>query len=302
MRGAMYFRYLVLGLLQALIWSFPLCAQSEQAEDCYEVAPPDPQSAQVVIDSLEFQENGVLTPEVQTRLVGQLKRRHYHASSPLDVDWQNEVRDEIQVALQEQGYFRAVVDLASGLIRAEPHRLHYWISVRTKSGPQYHLGVVRFEGAPRFSEGELRAQVTMQEGELFSVPKVREATKNFRRLYSKLGYIDFTAEPKTDIDENAHRIDLTFRLELGAQYRVGALAIHGFDAATEKLLESKFEIGQVFDETAADEFLKGNRAPLRSGTHVENGLTVGRDAQSGTVSIAFEHRVCAWPPIQRSAN
>src|SRR5579864_6418994 len=204
MRCSTYLRCLALGFLQTLSWAFPVYAQSGQVDDCYRVSPADPQSAAVVVDSLEFQEDAGLAPDMRVRLADEVKHRHFLISSATDRDWENELRDEIRGPLEEQGYWKAVVRFTSGLIRAEQHRFHYWVSVRTESGPQYHLGAVRFENTPMFSEGDLRAQVMMQQGDLFSVPQVREASRKLRRLYSKLGYIDFTAEPKADIDENTH--------------------------------------------------------------------------------------------------
>jgi len=247
----------------------------------------------IAIDSLEFEENAALTPEVRARLVNEVKNKHFQASSAADTDWQGELREEIRAPFEEQGYFKIVVDFTSGLIRAEPHRLHYWVAVHMQTGPQYHLGEVRFENASGFTDKVLRAQVPLQQGDLFSVPKVREGLDNLRRLYVKLGYIDFTTEAQTDIDDNAHRIDLTLRLNPGAQYRIGALTVRGFDPATEKILRSKLEIGQVFDAAAVHEFFKANSTSLPSSTTEENGVTIARDAQRGTVGVVFEQRVCA---------
>jgi outer membrane translocation and assembly module TamA len=295
MRCGTYVRCLALGLIPTLAWSSRVCAQSSQDEGCVVRGPSDPQSAAIVIDSLEFQDDAGLTPEMRGRLVDELTHRTFNVSSAEDAGWQNELRDEIRIPLQEQGYFKAVVDFTSGLIRAEPHRLHYWVSVRSESGSQYHLGEVRFENAAGFTEKVLRQTLPMLQGDLYSVPKVREGLDNLRRLYGRLGYIDSTAEPGTTIDEDARRIDLTLKLEVGAQYRVGALAIHGFDSEAEKFLKSKFEVGQVFDATAVHEFFRANRAVWLSGTRAENGLTLARDASSGTVGLVFEHRVCPWP-------
>lgn len=286
---------LALGLIPTLVLSSRVRAQSGQYEDCVAHAPADSQSAAIVIDSLEFQEDVGLTPEMRARLVDELRHRSLHASSALDTDWENELRDEIRTPLQEQGYFKAVVDFTSGLIRAEAHRLHYWVSVRTESGPQYVLGEVRFENVAGFTEKVLRATLPMLQGDLFSAPKVREGLDNLRQVYGRLGYFDFTANPVTSIDEDAHRIDLALRLETGVQYRVGALAIHGFDTEAEKFLKSKFEIGQVFDLPAVNDFFATTRATLPNGAHAENGVTIGRDASIGTVGLVFEHRVCAWP-------
>src|SRR6266436_5302798 len=196
MRCGTYVRCLALGLIPTLAWSARVCAQSSQAEGCVVRGPSDPQSAAIVIDSLEFQDDAGLTPEMRGPLVDKLTHRTFHVRSAEDAGWQDELRDEIRRPLQEPG---------------------------------------------------------------------------------------------TTIDEDARRIDLTLKLEVGAQYRVGALAIHGFDSEAEKFLKSKFEVGQVFDATAVHEFFRANRAVWMSGTHAENGLTLARDASSGTVGLVFEH-------------
>jgi len=283
----------MLGLLQGLVCSPSGFPQSSQDEGCPVVQAQGSTGIAIAIDSLEFEENAALTPEVRARLIDWSKKKDFHASSAADTDWQSELWEEIRTLFEEQGYFKVVVDFTSGLIRAEPHRLHYWVAVHIKSGPQYHLGEVRFESASGFTETALRAQVPLQEGDLFRVMKVREGLDNLRRLYGKLGYIDFTTEPQIDNDDSVHRIDLTLRFSLGAQYRIGALTVRGFDTATEKILRSKLEIGQVFDATAVHEFFKANGASLPSGTTEENGVRIARDLQTGTLSVVFEQRVCA---------
>lgn len=295
MRHGTYVRCLTLGLLHILIWSSSVCAQSNQGDGCPAHSPADPQSAAIVIDSIEFQEGTGLKPDIRTRLVDELKHRGFHATSAADTDWQSELRNEIRVPLEEQGYFKVVVDVTSGLVRAEPHRLHYWVSIRTESGPQFHLGEVRFENATEFNENVLREQLPMQRGDLFSAPKVREALDNIRRLYLKRGYIEFTAELTTDIDSNARRIDLTFKVDPSVQYRVGAVEIRGLNAAAEKVLRSKLETGQVFDGTVLNEFFTANGALLPSGMSLQNGVTFARDVQGRTVNVVFEHRVCPMP-------
>lgn len=295
MHGGRYVRCLTLGLLQSLISSSAVFPYWIQDEGCRPLQPGDSRSTSVAIDSLEFAEDAALTPEMRTRLVDEIKHRHFHASSSADADWQRELEQEIRTPFQEQGYFRVLVDLTSGLIRAELHRLHYWVAVHIESGPQYRLGEVRFENALGFTNQVLRPEIPLQERDLFNVSSVRQGLRRITSMYGRYGYVDATIEPRFDIDDESHRIDMTLKVDVGAQYTVGTLTIHGLDAPSEKLLRSKLEVGGVFDGTAVNEFFETNRASLPSGITAENGVTIGRDSANHTVNIVFEHRVCATP-------
>jgi len=282
---------MMLGLIFPLPWSHSVRAQSNR-EECPAFSIANPQSVSVVIDSVEFQPEPGLTPEMRALLVDDFRHGNFVANSAADMDWREGLAEKVRFALQEQGYFKALVDITSGLIRAEAKDLHYWVSVQAESGPQYRLRKVKFANATEFSESKLRTQLQLEEGDLFSVPKVREALGNLGRLYGRLGYIDFTTEVQTDIDEEVHSIDLTLKLDVAKQYRVRSVTIHGFDTAVEKRLRSKFVAGQIFDSTAVNDFFKTNSAALPKDTSAENGLAIVRDLKNGAVDLVFEPRKC----------
>ena len=285
-------RFMMLGLIFPLLGSLSVHGQSNRGEGCPAYSTANPQSVAVAVDSVEFEADAELTPEIRARLVDDFKHGNFHAGSSIDMDWQHGLANQARLLLQEQGYFRALVDVSTGLIRAEARRLHYWVSVKAESGPQYRLRRVKFENAMEFSESKLRTQLHLEEGDLFNVSKVREALGNLGRLYGRLGYIDFTTEVQTDLDEDVHRIDLTLKLDVVTQYRVRSVTIHGFGSAVEKALVSKFEAGQIFDGTAINDFFKANSAALPKGTSLENGLAIVRDVQNGAVDLVFEPHGC----------
>jgi outer membrane protein assembly factor BamA len=295
MRGRTYGRCLALGLLQILIGSPYVCVRAAQIERCPASASGNSQNIAVVIDSVELQEDAALTPEIRARLLDELKGKSFHASSAADTDWQGKVAQEIRTPLQDQGYFTVFVDVASGLIRALPGRLHYWITVQVESGLQYRLGEVRFENALGLTDRLLRPEIPLRKGEVFNVSSIREGLMRITRLYSRRGYVDATIEPEFAINSEAHQIDITFKLDPGIQYRIGGVQVRGWSAATEKLLRSKFELGRVFDGVALNEFFEENKTLLPSDASAENSVRITRDAQSGMVDIVFDHRACQAP-------
>jgi outer membrane translocation and assembly module TamA len=295
MRGRAYVRCLALGLLQILIGSPYVCVRAAQIERCPAGASGNSQNIAVVIDSIELQEDAALTPEIRARLLDELKGKSFHASSAADTDWQGKVAQEIRTPLQDQGYFTVFVDVASGLIRALPGRLHYWITVQVESGLQCRLGEVRFENALGLTDRVLRPEIPLRKGEVFNVSSIREGLMRITRLYSRRGYVDATIEPQFAIDSDSHQIDIAFEVDPGIQYRIGAMQIRGWSAEAEEVLRSKFESGQVFDGTALNEFFVENKSVLPSGVTAENSVAIERVAHNGTVGIVFEHRACKMP-------
>lgn len=281
-------KFVALELLQVLFGFVCVCAVPIQDDGC---KVHSPSAFAVVIDSVEFEADAALTAEDRARLADDFKQGHLEASSGMDMEWRHGLANQVRFLLQDRGYFRASVEITAGLVRAEAHRTHYWVSVQAESGSQYRLGAVKFRNAPLFSENKLRTQLELREGDLFNAGKVREALDNLTRLYGKLGYIDLTVDAQTDIDDDARRIDLTLALEVGTQYRVRSVTIRGFDGPTEKRLRS-FEIGQVFDGGAVHEFFSENREALPKGTSDENSVQIIRDSQNGEVDVTFEPRAC----------
>ena len=130
---------------------------------------------------------------------------------------------------------------------------------------------MRFENASIFTDKVLRSALPLREGELFSASAIREGlTRIIFNAYSQArGYIDFTSQLVTSfaVSSEAHRIDIIFRLRcLAFSTELGCAAIHGLDHATEEVLRSKLEAGQVFDATTLNQFLKdSNRKLLPTG-------------------------------------
>ena len=292
MRGGTFTRGVAVASLQILISSFHVCVHAAQIEGCPAAARGDSHDIAIVIDSVELPEDAALTPEIRAHLLGELKSKSFHASSSADSNWQNEIGQEVRVQLQDQGYFKVLVDVASGLIRAEPSRLHYWVTVQVESGLQYRLGEVRFENASMFTDRALRPEVPLREGDVFSASAIREGLMRITRLYGKHGYVDTAIEPQFSIDSDVQRIDIVFRLDPGIQYRIGSVQVRGWSAAAERLVRSKFEFGQVFDATALREFFEENKKVLPSGVIAEKSVAITRDPSTGTVGIVFENRRC----------
>jgi outer membrane protein assembly factor BamA len=283
---------LTLSVIQALAWSSLLYAQADRT-GCVS-PPPGWASTEISIESMEFQEDEGLTSQTRTTIVDAVKRSSFSTVSASDEHWLRALEEIARFSLQEQGHFTAAVDARASLILAEPQRLHYQIYVETKSGPQYRLGEVRFSHALEFTDAELRKEIPLNQNEVFNLAKVRDGLDRIRRLYLKKGYIDFTSDVESDIEDANHRVNLSINIQQGVQYRIGSVEAKGDDTGLQDLLKLALRPGQVFDPGMLDAFFDLNKSRLPTYASAYRDSNISRDSLNGTVAIVVDLRAC--PP------
>ena len=243
----------------------------------------------IIFDSVEFPAQSEVSPQLQKRLVDAVNELHLSLSSATDPDasWLDEVKESTRLASQDLGYFKVLADATAGLVRAEPHRLHYWISVDAKLGPKYVLGEMTFSNSSEFPGAALRKEFDLQRGDIFNASKIRDGLDRIRRLYAKHGYIDMTAEPEFKIHDDDNRIDLNFSIEEGGQYRIKSVEVRALDNSTADPLLSKKLAGQIFDPAVLDDFLKEHPE-----LHPSDSVRISRDTLDHSVSLLIDPQLC----------
>ena len=105
-----------------------------------------------------------------------------------------------------------------------------------------------------------------------------------------MGFIDFTAVPETQIDDNLQRISLNLSLDKQKQYPVRDFSVVGLDPSLEADLRSNLFATDFFDPTAIDEFVKQNRSSLPGNLSERDYLHEARNTRLGTVDLSFDFR------------
>lgn len=197
---------------------------------------------------------------IQELIISAIRRQSLHDYS----GWVDELAEVIvRGSFLENGYFRVDVSANAELLSQTASLEHFALIVWVDPGPQYRLGRMQFRSADPdrqlvFPTEELRALVPLRDGDIFNVMKLRQAFDSLRRLYATSGWIDFTPNPKFDIDDAAKRIDLTLQLDQEKQYRVGNIDIWGENPAAERIVRSTFKSGEIFDGYLVDRFYAEN--------------------------------------------
>src|SRR3989338_2152837 len=149
--------------------------------------------------------------------------------------------ERVRGAYQDRGDFKALVndpkiargDTGGGIripwIKSGRPGRKVDITIPVVEGERYHLGDMTFQNSTLFQEPDkvLRTLFLMGKGDIFDVSKVRKGLEEMRKVYGEFGYINFVASPETEINDEARRIDMTFNVEEGKQFRVRRIEFAG---------------------------------------------------------------------------
>jgi len=258
---------------------------------------PEAPERKVIIDNVEFAAPTSLPESTRAEIVAEIKGQE-HLETP---KWVAELEEVgVRGAFQDRGYFKVLATAEVHSIRSDAEYDHVAVTIHAEEGPQYRLGKVRFRTADpeetlAFPEKVLRAQLPLQEGDIFSTDQIRLSLENLRSLYISQGYIDFTPEPQTEIDESTQLINLTFVFAQEKQYRLGKIEVFGPNRKIEDVLKSQFKSGDVFDSIKLDAVLQENKSVLPADMSRED-VILHKNVKAGTVDLWMDFQTCPEEP------
>jgi hypothetical protein len=249
----------------------------------------------VIIDEVTFDAPTNAPNSVKDAAINEAKKLEFNGTQS---NWVNEFAEmTIRSRWQNDGYFSANATATAEPLGSDFNAQHFRVTVHLDEGLQYHLGSLRFVESNPFPRGnvnpfsltELRELIPLREGEIFDVSKIRQGIEALAKKYDAIGYIDFTAVPKTEIDDKLQRISLTFELDEQKQYRIGEVKVVA-DPGLLAALGPKLVSGEIFDPTAIDDFVKQNRSSLPANLSERDYLHETRNTRLGVVDLSFDFR------------
>jgi outer membrane protein insertion porin family len=226
---------------------------------------------------------------------------------------QDKLDEDMEVGIRElyrdHGYFKVnvnststkTVDLnKSGIPGPWPwigsdHGKATNINIQIDEGEQYRMGTIKFRSSDPdqglFFRPEFLARVfPIKQGELFSVTKMRKALDDYKKLYGEYGYIDFTSEPITDIDDAKKIINLTMQLDQEKQFSVRRIEFAGNTTTRDKVIrrELLLDEGQLYNNHYWElSILRLNQLGFFDAIKPEDA-TLTRNQKAGTVDIRLK--------------
>jgi outer membrane protein insertion porin family len=169
------------------------------------------------------------------------------------------------------------------------------ITIPIEEGDQFRMGSLKFRSSDPevglvFKSDLLARAFPIKEGEIFSADKVRKALDNYKKLYGEYGYIDFVAEPDTEIDNSKKVINLVMEFTQDKQYFVRRIEFSGNTTTRDKVIrrEILLDEGQVYNNRLWElSILRLNQLGYFDVIKPENA-ELKRNNKAGTVDIRLK--------------
>jgi outer membrane protein insertion porin family len=170
------------------------------------------------------------------------------------------------------------------------------MNIKIDEGDRYKMGTLKIVSADpdkalSLKVDALKSIFPLKQGDIFSAAKIRKALDDYRKAYGQYGFIDFTAEPQTDIDEAAKRIDITMRFTEEKQYYVRRIDFAGNTTTRDKVIrrELLLDEGQLFNKRAWEiSILRLNQLDYFDRIEEDKAVEIKRNQKEGTVDLTLK--------------
>jgi outer membrane protein assembly factor BamA len=244
----------------------------------------------IVIADVRFQGDTKLN-EVELEKVKSFIQRGELNAGPA---WPDEVAEVSQSLWQDRGYYRAKVTAIGINLGHDANSERDAVVLQVSAGHPYRTGKVSFRtdwGPMAFPESELSKIAELRSGDIFSVAMVHKVFDRLKNIYGDAGYIDFTSEPRFNINDADGIIDVDFILYQERQYRISSVTILGLDSRTESEMRSALPLGGVFNAGRLNQFLSEHRSKLPDDWSPQE-IRMIRNVKLGTVELTFDFQSC----------
>ncbi len=227
-----------------MVWS-----PAAGAEDPNGAPPSGAASARTdIIKSIEFEGNVKFKDHVLRQRLG------FELGDRLDPFLAEGGRLTIAEVYRKIGY--AFVEVSLDRDRLGRGHLLY----RIDEGPRVQVDSVNFVGNEAMGSGTLKKVVKTTERKWLLWPfyytedAIEEDLERLREFYYDHGYLDYKIESETEFSAGRRGIDVTFIIDEGPVFRVGAITFTGNTRLTEDELRARMELseGQVYLKPTAD--------------------------------------------------
>lgn len=152
----------------------------------------------------------------------------------------------------DRGYIQFDVD--SQQVTISPDRKDISITVNLREGDQYRLGKIDITGEMVVDEVELRALVTLREGEIFSRKKINGVLSAMQKRLGEEGYAFAEVRVLNNLNADEKTVDLQLLIVPGKQVRVRQIHFSGNEKTQNHVLRREMRQleGEMYRRSKVD--------------------------------------------------
>jgi len=210
---------------------------------------------------------------------------------------------------RDNGYFKVSVGepvlenidtkhsrLGVPLVTGKGHGKAVNITIPIEEGERFRMGTLRIvssdpDKALSLKVDALKTAFPLKQGDIFSTEKVRKALETYGKIYGEYGFIDFTPEPDTDVDDVNKIINLTLRFDEQKQYFVHRIDFSGNTTTRDKVIRRELMIdeGQLFNKRLWElSILRLNQLDYFDKIEADKAAEIKRNTKEGNVDITLK--------------
>jgi outer membrane protein insertion porin family len=167
------------------------------------------------------------------------------------------------------------------------------ITIPIEEGERFRMGTLKIvssdpDKALSLKVDALKTAFPLKQGDIFSTEKIRKALDTYRTIYGEYGFIDFTPEPDTEVDDANKVINLTLRFDEQKQYFVRRIDFSGNTTTRDKVIRRELAIdeGQLFNKRLWElSLLRLNQLDYFDKIEADKAAEIKRNTKDGTVDI-----------------
>jgi len=200
---------------------------------------------QMKIEEIVIRGNRGLTDKQIKNAMATQERQYWILRGTVQRQRLDEDVDRILQTYNDHGYIQARVESHDVTVDREKARVT--INIVVVEGSQHHVASVGFTGVTLVPENEVRRQVKLKAGDVFSRGALRDSVKSIEDLYSNIGRASAEVNPKLDVQPES-KIAILFEVSEGPTVYVERINIAGNVRSQDKILRRELQMaeGEIF--------------------------------------------------------
>jgi outer membrane protein insertion porin family len=209
--------------------------------------------------------------------------------------------ERVRDAYQQHGYFKAVVEDPKTQLRDKPGGFspippfHHGsgklmdITIPIEEGEKYRLKAITFKNNKAILNTQLlRNLFPIKDGDTLDTHKISKGLENLRKAYGEYGYINFTAVPEQEIDDEHKLVTLNIDVDEGKPFLVRRIEFQGNTTTRDRVIRRELLVqeGQTFNSRLWDlSILRLNQLNYFEALKPEDDTEKKINEKDGTVDL-----------------